>query len=369
MIASADHGIALIGSFLRWWRAELVALVPERVRQLSLGKRYLVLMLDGSGPATVSLETSGRVTALGQIIEPTGAAARVSLQAILQRPEIAKLLASKAVGLCLRLPSRCALCRPIDLPLGAESNLAEVIGFELDRYTPFRAEQVYYCHRILERDIAAQHIKVEVTLVPRATLDEAVVAAREWGFAPERIDVADPSAEAGHSDNLIAHAAPLRHRGDARLTYGLAAAAAVLALIAVALPFAATQRQAAAMAAEFTALQKQTQAAAALQKELQATHDAEDFLVERKARTPTVSKLLAEVTRMLPDDTWLTEFRLNGTDVELAGVTASASALIDIIEKSGSLRDTSFRSPVTPDAGSGRERFNIGAHILQERQH
>jgi hypothetical protein len=40
----------------------------------------------------------------------------------------------------------------ITLPLAAEENLQQTLRFEIDRYTPFRADQVYFDYRIKARD-------------------------------------------------------------------------------------------------------------------------------------------------------------------------------------------------------------------------
>lgn len=367
MITSADRGLALVEGFFRWWRAELAMLVPERVWRLSRRKGHVVLMYDGSAPITLAIETPNKFTVLGEIADPGGIDAAGEAQTILQRADLTRLLARNELVFCLRLAARSALCRTIELPLAAEHNLSEVVGYELDRYTPFRAEQVYFCHRVLSRDAATQRIMVEVTLVPRTTADEALTVVRGLGFAPERLDVADPASAAGHSDNLMAPTTSTGRRADKRLTYGLAAAAAVLATVAVTFPIVLAQRRAAAMTMEFDGLRKQTQAADALQKELKALRDDQKFLTERKIHSPTVSSLFLEATRLLPDDTWLTEFRVNGTEVEMVGVSASASALIGILEQSGIFTNTSFRSPVTSDPSSGRERFSIAAHIVEKR--
>lgn len=367
--ASADRALALATGFWRWWRTELLALIPERLRQLSQRKGQVVLMLgDGSAPATLFCEGTGAPSVLAQFADPTSAEARAAVQAVLRQPEIADLLARDELGQCLRLPSRWALCRTIDLPLAADSNLSEVVGFELDRYTPFRAEQVYFCQRVLARHPATQRLEAEVIVVPRPVIDDALRIADELGWAPERVDVADPSPDAAHSDNLLATATPAVRRDGARATFGLAATAGVLTLAAVAIPFAAAEHRAAAMTEAVAAVEKQAQAAITLQKEIAALRDGEDFLVARKHRSPGVSALLAEVTHLLPDDTSLSEFRISGSDVELTGVAASASALIGILEQSGLFRETSFRSPVTPDPSRGRERFSIATHIVQEHQ-
>jgi general secretion pathway protein L len=370
MSASADRLLVSATDFLRWWRTELLTLIPEGLRELSREKGWLVLLLSAdSAPARLFVETSAAPPdLLAQIPEPGNAESRTSLQAVLQRPEISKLIGRGEFGLCLRIPSRSALCRTIDLPLAAESNLSEVVGFELDRYTPFRADQVYYTHRLLERDAAAQRLSVEITIVPKPVVDEALAIARNLGWTPDRVDVADPSPHASHSNNLLAPTASAARRSGLRATYGLAISAAILAVAAIAIPFAAAEHEAAAMTEEVASLEKQSANAATVGKEILALRSGEDFLLNQKQRSRTMSELLAQITHLLPDDTWLTDLRVTGSDVELTGVSASASRLVGILEQSGQFRDTNFHSPVTADQGSGKERFSIVTHLVQEHR-
>jgi general secretion pathway protein L len=369
LTASTERAVTLAAAFWRWWRSELLAMVPEQLRTLSPQRGRVVLLLsDGSAPATVFTEIAGAANALAQLADPNAPEAGAAVQAALRQPGIADQLARGELGLCLRLPARWGLCRTIDLPLAAETNLAEVIGFELDRYTPFRAEQACFCHRIIARDPAAQRLSVEITVVPKPVLDGALRMAGDLGWAPERVDVVDANQDLGHSDNLLSAVAPAARRGRTRATIGLAIIAAALTIAAVAIPFVAAERRASAMTEELAEVEKQAQTAIALQKEIAALSDGQDFLVAHKRQARTASSLLADVTRLLPDNTWLTELRINGQDIELIGITASASALIGILEQSGLFRDTTFRSPVVPDPSSGRERFGIGAHIVPEHR-
>jgi len=54
-----------------------------------------------------------------------------------------------------------------------------------------------------------------------------------------------------------------------------------------------------------------------------------------------------------------------GSELELTGITASSSDLVALLERSRRFRGTSFRSPVTPDKQTGRERFHIAVQVVQ----
>ena len=53
--------------------------------------------------------------------------------------------------------------------MAAEENLTQVIAFELDRQTPFRADQVRYDFRIVKRDPVAKLLHVDADTVATLT--------------------------------------------------------------------------------------------------------------------------------------------------------------------------------------------------------
>jgi general secretion pathway protein L len=88
-------------------------------------------------------------------------------------------------------------------------------------------------------------------------------------------------------------------------------------------------------------------------------------LHELKRRTPASIAILDEVTRVLPDGTWLNSLDLRDGALSLSGYSAKASALIALLEDSDLLEEVQFRSQVTFDQKSGAERFSISARITE----
>jgi general secretion pathway protein L len=85
--------------------------------------------------------------------------------------------------------------------------------------------------------------------------------------------------------------------------------------------------------------------------------------VDRKHTAPMALQLLAELTRIAPDDTWLSSAQYSGKDLQITGLTHSASALLGRFEPSTILKNAQFRSPVTPDPASGDEHFVISVSV------
>jgi Tfp pilus assembly protein PilN len=69
---------------------------------------------------------------------------------------------------------------------------------------------------------------------------------------------------------------------------------------------------------------------------------------------------LEELTMLIPDDSWLTDFEFNGDEkkIILSGYSTSASKLIPILEDSKLFEKVKFTSPITKGGGV-KENFKI----------
>lgn len=358
-----DDGLALLQRAFGWWVGELAAMLPARVRErLTSPASRIVVVLDGQRAALL-LDNAGDVQRIGGVALEGSSDPAAALRTVLQRHGLGAAAAGRTATVGLRLPVDKALRTIISLPLAAEGNLAEVISFELDRHTPFKSEQVYYSARVVRRDQAARRLEAELTVVPRPVADEALRTAERLGLQVDRIDAATGLDNALASGNLLPHTHAAAHRRAAgRLTYALAAAASVLALIAIYIPFARLQREAEATAQQFAAIRT----AASMQRQVQQLRSEQRFIIDRKRAMVPVSTLLLELTRLLPDDTSLTTVQVTGDHIQLGGTSRSAAALIGLLEQSHKFKDTAFRTPVTQDAVTGRETFYITTQIVAD---
>ena len=84
---------------------------------------------------------------------------------------------------------------------------------------------------------------------------------------------------------------------------------------------------------------------------------------ERKAGMVPITALLEELTRLLPDSTWLSELRIEKETGFISGRSSNASELIRLLSRSSALKELSFTSPVVRDPLNGIERFQIRFEI------
>lgn len=338
-------------------------MLPARLRErLAASNRRLVVLL-GQSRAVLVVETGDAQEPLGNVDLDPGADPSAALHDILGRHDLATALDQGALAVGLRLPAEKALRTALALPLAAESNLHEVISYELDRHTPFTAEQVYLSARITGRDTAAHRLDAELTVVPRPIVDNAIANAARLGLEIDRVDVAGPGDEPASGNVLPIARLTAGRRKASRVTTALAMAAALLAAVAIYIPLARMQREAAAMEQDFAGIR----AAMSLQRQVADLRKQRLFIVDRKSATVPVSTLLLKLTQILPDDTSLTELQIQGDEVQIGGTARSAAALIGLLEQSHEFSGTTFRTPVTQDPVTGRESFYIVSRIATER--
>jgi general secretion pathway protein L len=255
----------------------------------------------------------------------------------------------------------------VALPLAAQENLEEVLGFEMERLTAFKASEVYYSHRVVDVNQAEKRMTVQLMAVPRVIADAAIELVRKWGLKADLVTADKGDLATDPPMNLLPRPVP------ARSDVGMGRV--LVALIVIAIGLAAAQlhlefRQQARLLAAYEARLAESRAAALrvekLRMEVSQLLARTRYVAQRKQAQPLASEMLSEVTRRLPDDTWVSQFQMKGDHITLSGYSASASALIEGLEASEMLSQVRFTSPITLDSRFGVERFNLAAGIASD---
>ena len=87
------------------------------------------------------------------------------------------------------------------------------------------------------------------------------------------------------------------------------------------------------------------------------------FLAMRRAESTLVVELLADITRILPDETYLDRLVIGKTSVQMQGKSQNAQQLIELVNRSDYMESAAFRGSTRLDARSGLEIFEINAEI------
>lgn len=347
-------------AYLRWWLGELKALLPESWQQkLRHAMRRVTVQISGES-ILLGVEEN-------QSIEPLESFS-TSQDASLQRQQTLELLGARElfeVPRILLLDNSEVLRKEVRLPEAAESNLRQVLGFEMDRQTPFRADDVYFDWRILGHDKEAGQVRVDLIVAPRVAIDAICQNLSARGLSVSGVDVIDEGESLGV--NLLPPERRVRIvNRKVRLNQGLAAATVVLLAVVMALSLSLRAHQVSELDAAIESVREEALRVQRIRDQINDTSEAAGFLAQRRMASPVAVDILADVTRTLPDDTYLDRLVIGPATVQMQGKSQNAQQLIEQVNESPLMEAASFRGSTRLDARTGLEIFEINAVVTPE---
>ena len=254
--------------------------------------------------------------------------------------------------------------RPVlTVPASAEARLREVMLHEIDRQTPFSPDQVSFEPRILSRDAQTRQMRVELVVLPRARLDAAIASLGPLANGLAGVDV-------GNADgsrlgvNLLPLAGRSARQDRSRNVNRW------LALITIAALFGAMWLALSNRSAELAATTVRVDAAKAkarevriLRNSLKGSADAANFLARLSVRQPTTLEVLADLTKRIPDSTYLEKIAISDGNIVLIGQSQRAADLVGLLQGSTLFRTPTLTGSVQTDPRTGKERFTLTAVV------
>lgn len=346
-------------SFLRWWESELTELLPAGLRGWVRRGPDVLWLGAAAGVATVR-----RVRT-----ETTLATIAVDLPPDVQRAEFARACAGIDPDdrrLLLVVPAEQVLYRRLVMPTAAAADPRRVVGYELDRQTPFKPEQVYYDVRISADPAPADHVALDLYVAPKSELDPALECFAAIGAHPDGVDVLAADGTLAGVDLLPPARRPRRADRRRRVNWILAAACVLLAVLVLSQWLDNRRAALAAMQGEVATMQARATESEQLRAQLTGALAASKFLVKRKTENPSVLAVLDDLTRRLPSTAWLDILTLDDSGgLDIRGEAAKAAALVDTLGSSKLLQEPKLRGVIQPDRATGKERFELVARVRQ----
>ncbi|MEM1412060.1 MAG: PilN domain-containing protein [Pseudomonadota bacterium] len=348
------------GAFWRWWVAELQALLPASLRERvqHAHRRTVCRLVDDElelywqeGDELQQLD----VFALDQDVG-------------VQRQQILDLLTERELTEVVNelvLPESLVLRKSLSMPLAAESNLRQALAFEMDRHTPFPASEVHFDYRVIERDRDRGQLRLELVVAPMAPMDQQVESVMARGLPPSAVDVALDGKPAGL--NLLPY--ERRHRvvnRRARLNVLLGAVAVLVLALVMAQSLWLREAQIEELELAIEEVRVEARRVQNIRTQIEDASEAAGFMLNRRAEVPPTVLVLAEVTSILPDDTYLDRLRVWEGNVQLQGKSDNAQRLIELVNLSPLLEGAGFRGSTRLDNRTQKEIFDLSAQIEQE---
>lgn len=298
----------LLLQFWRWWTGELMGMLPGGWRDRLSRRNHTVAELRNGQMVYLNQETGAVMAA-----KPRG-----------------------AIGFLL--PPERVLVREVELPLLPMSDVKRMVALDIDRLSPFQADQVYFDAEIVARDPETGRQQVAVGILPRAVAEQVLEDLQAHDLAPATLGVRMRDGAPCHFDFLAA----MRDAGggDAaqrRSVYWWAAAAVLLAVNL----FVWTWRDTASLD-QLRQLVDQQQSGVNIAMRTRARVGREAAqraeLIEAKTKNAPLPVLDA-VTAVMPQDAWVRRFEWNGRAVHVFGWRKTTPDILARLEASPALRN------------------------------
>lgn len=357
--------------FFAWWTGELLGLLPARIgRAIGLGRDRLRVTVSGD-QAALALEDAAGVQELGSFAlsaAPKTTDAPPSLEPSLEGVALRSI--EDVVGdldlarceIVVMLAADRALKRELTLPRVPDQDQRRAIEREVERYTPFRAAQVYLFYTVDHRRSDDRALVVEIAVAPRrfvdSVVDRLVAAGAARGSVRVGIAGSDATLPATAGDAADEPTTALASSLPRPTVYALIAVGVlcVTALLSPVLRLYLARMPLAERAAETRSNADEVRR---LLGEVEKLGQGLDTIVRAKLEAPSVVRVLDRLTALLPDDTYLDQFNVVGREIEIEGTTRASAQLVHLLESAPMFAKVTYVSPVTRDPVSGAERFHF----------
>ena len=337
--------------FAQWWLSGLRDAVPARWREWAEG--------EARPQVTVWREDDSVACRLVSAAGPTETRIPLSLfsAAVLEQWLTEQGVTREQATIGPVISRDIFFVRELTVPKAAFGALPNILEQDILRRTPFRLSDIWHAATAIG-EAAGDVVSMCHWIVRR---DRAEAALSELGLTSRDVDCLAVTGPSGEAVPVIT----FRAISDEDPTWALRAVRllAIAALGAVLLGLVVFEwRQSSVAASVETALAEARQSA-------QSGRDGMDPAARLFAMKGEIGILGVwdELSRILPEHTFLTETRIADGTVTVSGFSADAARLVRIIDQSPLFSGATLTAAITPDANEHKDRFSIAFKLRGAR--
>lgn len=248
------------------------------------------------------------------------------------------------------------LVRRLNLPRLSRSDTMQLIRLDLDRHTPFTADQVYLDVQLLPGDGSQQ--LVDVAVMPRARADRLVGTSESAGLAPRALSYYDEQGALRFDLLPAVRSASPQGMDDARRWWLVAGLLLLLNLGTLA---GADMLRNDRLREQVESQSATVKAALGLRSRIDAEQQRRALLVKRRNDNDPLP-LIDQVSRLLPPSIWVQRFNWNGETLELSGHAGDGSDAAALLQRNPAFRRAAPAETTLAEGGAGRFEIVIPLH-------
>lgn len=336
-----------------------------------------------------------------------------------------------ARDLVIGIPSDQVIFRELEYPLAVKENLRTTIEYDIDKYIPLSADDIYFDYQVVKEDREKNQLKILLAFIKKTDCKPYLSLCKQWPGGVYGLGIST-AAEAncsiflsgnksrpldrqieellikdGKSSNQVAvpQSADLGRVGipsqDLVAAFGLAleilwdvpirinllppeirkkpsrvgfytltSLAVIVILLGIAWGGGHLFRQQIRLRSVEKEIKQLSSEVASLGQMRQRISDLEKkaaVLKDIRGRS-SVLDVLKELTQVIPETAWVTAFSFTEKGMNLNGFAQSASELISCLESSPLFEEVVFLSAIVKDPKQNMERFYIGLKLVNPDQ-
>ncbi|MEH2492822.1 PilN domain-containing protein [Bradyrhizobium sp. AZCC 2230] len=330
--------------FSRWWLNELRECTPKAWRHLLQAESATCLFIWDEQGALI-----------GHLVAPSGVHEKQFAAGNSGRPQVDAWLAEigcerDAVQIGVALEADCFFQRRLNVPRSELGVLTRILAQEIIHRTPFQPAEIWHGATPAGETPRAGVVEFRHWIIPKDRAESEIV---RLGWRSSDIAFIATKQPSGKPLSVVTFGAgpgqdpPWAFRAIRTLAIALVAVCA-LALVSV----------------------ETWQSIRAGELE-DALYEAKQGGQERSQGAGVPLRLIAlktepgslaiwdELSRVIPDHTFLTELRITGSVISLAGLSSDAARLVRALDASRVFAGATLSGPITPDATERKDRFRM----------
>jgi general secretion pathway protein L len=318
-----------------WWLDEISQMLPVTWRKHFAAQRDVIAEFNARG-----------VSFRGKNGQPIDAAA---------------LSSREKQNVSIVVPLQQVLTRVLEFPQLPMSDVRRMVALEIDRYTPFHADAVYFDTELVRRDAERGRQQILLGVLPKSSAGEVLSRAEALGVVPGTFGASGGFDSDVHFDFLPA----LRAAGGtlgarARVPYWWIVIG-VLMLLNIGLLAYRDASDVDTLQQIVNTQSGPVELAMRLRAKAEGEAERRSALVEHLKKTSPL-RIMEAVTKALPPNAWTQTFEWDGQTVHLIGFSNGPADILRALESSPSLHNARTMShDTTPVKQTGSQPFDVAA--------
>lgn len=337
----------------RWWLSEFLSLLPQAYLKRFASTRLTLLLRPGDVVTELAIMAGDRCLRQEAIAHSSATDEALSrLRGVIDTATRGKSF--DVIGI---IPEGQSLARLLTLPLAAKAHLDEAVRYQIERISPFKADNTLYDIKQLESDRAANELRLKLTILSKNSATALERLSANFGC---RVDHFAVEAAGGGALEMLS----FKSQSDSRAKVSLEAkvllvAASIFAVSLLLVPIFSKWKAAEALEKEVSVFKPKAEQVLKLRSERESIIALRAQVIGlKKAALPPIA-VLSKLSELLDDQTFLSEMRMEGAAITMGGLSSDASKLAQRLGAIEAFKSVKFSGPVLRDPQSARDRFTL----------